>query len=174
MATKLKIISDREKGDRVRTLVKRYGVKSNAISNIWNKRDSYKNKDYADGVVVSSFCNKRTNVTNNMEIEVNRWIDEEKRSGRTVAGHEICEKARVIHQILLAKKESEPGCSQNADIVEPIFKASSGWLHRFLKRRNRKVTTGNDNKSRHKTCLIFLLFLKNSILNLKTQFFTTT
>ncbi len=152
MDTKLKIIRDRENGDRVQTLVKRYHVNSTTISKICKKRDSYVGKDYAAGAVCTGFRNKRSNLTENMEIEVNRWIDEEKGSGRTVAGHEICEKARNIHQILLAKKLSEPSCSSMPDITEPVFSASSGWLHRFLKRRDRTVKKGKKNYIMFNTC----------------------
>ena len=169
MDTKLKIIRDRENGDRVQTLVKRYHVNSTTITKIWKRRDSYVGKDYAAGAVCTGYPTKRTNLTENMEIQVNQWIDEESIAGRTVTGNEICEKALMFHQILLTTKQSEPSCSRMPDKPEPVFKASSGWLHRFLKRRERKVKKGKFNYIRFKTCSTYVLFLMVSILKWDTN-----
>lgn len=104
IATKQRIISEREKGERVKTLSKRYKLHTSTISNIWRKRESIRNKIYAEGTATVGYRKKRTAVTEQIEIELSKWLKEVKNRGEKVTSAQICEQARMFHQILMSAK----------------------------------------------------------------------
>ncbi len=152
VSIKLKVISDRENGDLVKTIMKRYNLGCGTVCNIWKNRGKLNNRNFAPGVVTSGHVKNRSAVTEAMEIQVTAWLKAEGKKGRTVTAGEIREQARNIHSRLLREKLARPSSSQTPDIVEPPFTASYGWLRRFNERLSRPMKAIGMNKIRK--CII--------------------
>ena len=148
VSIKLKVISDRENGDLVKTIMKRYNLGCGTVCNIWKNRGKLNNRNFAPGVVTSGHGQNRTDLTEAMEIQVATWLKAEGKKGRTVTAGEIREQARNIHSRLLREKLARPSSSQTPDIVEPPFTASYGWLRRFNERLSRQTKAIGMNKIR--------------------------
>ncbi len=144
MSTKQQIIRDRQKGETLKVLAKRYNLSGPAVWKIWKNRDKIMNISFAPGVVVSH-SKKRSSITEEMEIQLVSWLKEEERKGISVASKDICEHAKMLHTLLLEEKLAQPSSSHAPD--EPPFAASSGWLYRFLGRlRKASVARGKNYK----------------------------
>ena len=128
MSTKQQIIRDRQKGETLKVISKRYNLSCPAVWKIWKNRDKIMNTNFAPGTV-TSHSKKRSTVTEAMEIQLVAWLKEEERKGITVGNSDICLQAKMIHTLLLEDKQAA-----NHSPDEPPFAASSGWLYRFLGR----------------------------------------
>ncbi len=137
IGVKQQIIKDRQNGDQVKKIMQRYNLSNSTVGTILRNRDKIMNRNFATGVVVYGNVNKRTDLTENMEIKLTSWLQSDEVSGRTVSGSEIRKKAKEIHSILLAEKLAQPSSSSSPD--EPPFSASTGWLRKFHLRLKRKV-----------------------------------
>ncbi len=146
ISIKQKVISDRESGDQVKTIMQHYNLGCGTVCNIWKNRAKIGNRNFAPGVVTSGHVKNRSDVTEAMEIQVTNWLQAEDKKGRTVTAREIREKAKIIHSLLLQEKLDRPSSSKTPDIVEPPFTASYGWLRRFNERLSRQTKANGMNK----------------------------
>ena len=140
ISIKKDVINDRQNGDTFKIIGERYSLSIGAVSNIWRNRNKISNKNFAPGVVVAGNVNKRSNLTEAMEIQVISWLKADEQKCRNVTAKEICQQAKQIHSLLLQEKLTQPSSSNTPD--EPPFAASTGWLRRFH-RRMRKASTAS-------------------------------
>lgn len=142
IATKRSIIKDRENGMLVKELAKKYKLQSATISNIWRLRHKIKNSKSGPGTV-SIVRTSRSEVNEQMEEDLKKWMEKEEREGREVTNTEIRNQALLFHMLLREEIEKKPSTSKTTPI--PIFSASTGWLRKFL-RRMKKIKTSKHKK----------------------------
>ncbi|KAK4298488.1 hypothetical protein Pmani_029172 [Petrolisthes manimaculis] len=159
LATKLKIIELKEKGKKNIEIVKELGVGESAVRKVLKKSDEIRQaaKIYGGG----SFDNRSRTAKQNivlihMERYLAQYIHRKEKEGVSLDGRQIKNQAKVYYQVCLEKCSTPP--------TNP-FKASSGWLNNFLKRKGFKNIkfTGERASADEETAKSFPSILKGLI-----------
>ena len=132
---KLDVIKRKERGMRNCDICRALGLPESTVRTILLKKDAIVKCVKAYGS--SSLDNRKT--SNSVQlVKTERylalWVDRRESEGADLDKKEICDRAKVFYRAVCKR-----------DGVAPYgFKASSGWLHRFLKRKKirRKKNTG--------------------------------
>ncbi|KAK4310004.1 hypothetical protein Pmani_018404 [Petrolisthes manimaculis] len=133
LATMLKIIELKEKGKKNIEIVKELGVGESAVRKVLKKSNEIRQaaKIYGGG----NFDNrtrtaKQSIVLIHMEHYLAQYIHGKEKEGVPLDGRKIKNQAKLYYQVCLEKCSTPPTTNP--------FKASSGWLNNFLKRKGFK------------------------------------
>ena len=132
LETKLKILKLKDEGKRNIDTVNELGVGESAVRKILQKRDEIKQaaKLYGGGNFDKrSITSKKNNALIRMERYLAQYVRRKEKEGVPLDGRQIKNQAKLYYKVCVEKER---------DVTPAPFKASSGWLNNFLKRKEFK------------------------------------